>query len=272
MGETDTAVRAVTSHADRTAASALLAHIWGTSVEGTPMQPDLLVSLSHAGGSVIGVWRGDTLVGVTVGVAGAPCSRQLYSLIAAVHPSEAGTGLGRQLKLAQRDWARGLGAQRIVWTYDPLIRRNAHFNLNRLGATIEQFIEDYYPPMMDTVNGGDLTDRFFVAWDITPDADVAVEAIAAQRDSSYDEGPCVAMPMALLVQDDRPVTRLGLDAPVVLARVPRDIEAIRRADPRLAAEWRAASRESFGDLFGRGYRPTSMRADGCYVFEKGTEV
>lgn len=263
MGETDTAVRAVTSHADRIAASELLAHIWGTSIEGTPMQPDLLASLSHAGGSVIGVWRGGALVGVTVGVAGAPCSRQLYSLIAAVLPTEAGAGLGRQLKLAQREWALERGVRRIVWTYDPLIRRNAHFNLNRLGGAVEQFIEDYYPPMMDTVNGGDLTDRFFVVWDI------ASEPVVVPRDSSYDDAQGAPMPMALQAKEDRPITRLGLDAPVVFAVVPGDIEAIRRADSRLAAEWRAASRESFRDLFGRGYRPTSMRADGCYVFEKG---
>lgn len=262
MGHINTSVSAVTSHPDHVAASELLAHVWGTTREGTPMQPDLLSALAHAGGSVIGAWRDGTLVGVTVGVAGAPGSDQVYSLIAAVHPSMAGTGLGRRLKLAQRDWAREHRVRRIVWTYDPLVRRNAHFNLNSLGARVEQFIEDCYPPMSDTVNGGDMTDRFFVAWSIEPGS------VAVRQHS-----PNLAMPakdLAALHEDrGRPLARLGLEGPTVLAWVPRDIEAIRQVDTQLAAEWRATSREVLRDLFVRGYRPATMRQDGYYVFRQG---
>ncbi len=155
----------VRTHTDRVTAAALLSGIWGVQPAESPVPADLMTALTHAGGSVLGAWMPDgTLVGVAIGLAGAPRSERIYSYIAGVARAAAGLGVGRRLKLAQRDWALRQGATHLVWTYDPLIRRNAHFNLNRLGARVTSFVPDYYPPMSDAVNAGDLPDRFVVEW------------------------------------------------------------------------------------------------------------
>ena len=74
----------VTGHADRAAAAALLAEIWGVPVAETPVPIDLMVAFTHAGGCVLGAWVDDALIGVTVGFAGAPGSDRIYSYIAGV--------------------------------------------------------------------------------------------------------------------------------------------------------------------------------------------
>ena len=130
-------VMEVRDHTDRLAAAALLSAIWGVPPTESPVPADMMVALTHAGGCVLGAWTADdTLVGVAIGLAGAPRSEQVYSYIAGVAKGAAGIGVGRRLKLAQRDWALRQGATSLIWTYDPLIRRNAHFNLNRLGAAV----------------------------------------------------------------------------------------------------------------------------------------
>lgn len=247
----------LTAHADFQAAADLLARIWGTGPDCPPFPADLFRSLEHAGACVLGAWTDSgALVGVTVGVAGGPGSDSLYSLVAGVAAEAAGAGVGRRLKLAQRDWARAHGARSIVWTYDPLIRRNAHFNLDRLGADVTAFLEDYYPPMLDAINAGDLTDRFFVEWDVSPDAQ-------ASRPVDPD---AAGAPRALECDPSGEPSVRQVDGPAALAWIPPDIEALRRTDPQLAMRWRLAAREVFRELFGAGYRPVRTDPQGHYVF------
>lgn len=246
-------------HADRVAAAGLLARIWGVPPAESPVPADLMAALTHAGGCVIGAWAPDgTLVGVTIGFAGAPGSDRVYSYIAGVARSAAGHGLGRRLKLAQREWALARGAAVLTWTYDPLIRRNGHFNLNRLGGRVTDFVRDYYPPMLDAVNAGDLPDRFVVEWALTGEPGgrpLPAEAAA---------GPVVLGAGA----EGEPVVLLdaGAAAGVVRAWVPSDIEALRAADPDLGRRWRLAARAVFGVLFADGFRPVGVDAEGHYVF------
>ena len=165
LRQPDVRIDELTRHDDRVAAAALLGGIWGVPPTESPVPADLMTALTHAGGCVLGAWTPDgALVGVTIGFAGAPGSDRVYSYIAGVDASFAGRGLGRRLKLAQRDWALSRGAATLIWTYDPLIRRNGHFNLNRLGGRVTEFVRDYYPPMLDAVNAGDLPDRFVIEW------------------------------------------------------------------------------------------------------------
>ena len=250
-------------HADRVAAAGLLARIWGVPPAESPVPADLMAALTHAGGCVIGAWTPDgTLVGVTIGFAGAPGSDRVYSYIAGVARSAAGHGLGRRLKLAQREWALARGAAVLTWTYDPLIRRNGHFNLNRLGGRVTDFVRDYYPPMLDAVNAGDLPDRFVVEW-----------ALAEEPGGRVPPPGAAASPIVLgSAAGDEPELRLGpLDgAPpsgaVVRAWVPSDIEALRSGDAGLGRRWRLAAREAFTALFAADFRPVGIDADGHYVF------
>ena len=253
----------LTGHQDRIAAASLLAGIWGLSPAESPVPADLMTALSHAGGCVIGAWTPDgTLVGVTIWLAGAPHSDRVYSYIAGVAGSFAGRGLGRRLKLAQREWALRRGAAFLTWTYDPLIRRNGYFNLNRLGGRVTDFVTDYYPPMQDAVNAGDLPDRFVVEW-----------ALAEEPGGRVPPPGAAASPIVLgSAAGDEPELRLGpLDgAPpsgaVVRAWVPSDIEGLRSGEPGLGRRWRLAAREAFTVLFAADFRPVGIDADGHYVF------
>ncbi len=259
-------VMEVRDHTDRLAAAALLSAIWGVPPTESPVPADMMVALTHAGGCVLGAWTADdTLVGVAIGLAGAPRSEQVYSYIAGVAKGAAGIGVGRRLKLAQRDWALRQGATSLIWTYDPLIRRNAHFNLNRLGAAVTGFVPDYYPPMTDALNTGDLPDRFVVEWRLTDEIggrplppDAAAAPVVLGQDA--EGGPVVRLD---------PLDPGGSSADraaVVRALVPGDIEALRARDPGLGRRWRLAAREVFGALFGQGFAPVAVDADGHYVF------
>ena len=74
-------------------------------------------------------------------------------------------GVGTALKAAQRTLAADMGYNKIMWTYDPLVRRNAHLNLGKLGASVVEFVPDYYGPYRSDQQSRDaLTDRFVVSW------------------------------------------------------------------------------------------------------------
>jgi len=248
-------VREVHSGAECVAGAALLADIWGTAAEAAPLQSDVLLSLGHAGGAVLGAFAGGELIGLTVGIAGRPGSPELYSLIAGVAAAAAGRGVGVALKLAQRDWALAHGATRMRWTYDPLIRRNAHFNLNRLGAHIVEFVPDFYPPMTDAVNAGDLTDRLIAVWDFAdPRPPVSVPAGAETVLAAGD--------------DEEPVLAPGGPGPWLI-ETPTDIEALRRADPTRAHRWRLALREVLHRAERLDYRVLGFTGDGAYLAGRG---
>lgn len=256
----DVSVGEITEHPDRVAAAALLAGIWGVPAAETPVPADLMAALSHAGGCVIGAWSASgTLVGVAIGLAGGPHAGRVYSYITGVARDQAGRGLGRALKLAQRDWALQRGASHLTWTYDPLIRRNAHFNLNRLGGRVTGFVPDYYPPMLDAVNAGDLPDRFVVEWTLARAPGPAV--LPAESANA---------PVLLAVGgDDEPVLHLDrAGTPLARVQVPSDIEGLRGRDPARGRRWRLAARTAFDVLFGTGSRPVGVDAEGHYVFEK----
>ena len=81
----------------------------------------------------------------------------------------------RLLKAAQRDWCLARGIDVVTWTMDPMVARNAWFNLHKLGAVGVAFHRDYYGPMDDTFNRGERSDRLEFRWDLRSDVDVAVE-------------------------------------------------------------------------------------------------
>lgn len=250
-------VRGITGAGQNAEASALLARVWGTALEAAPLPSDLLVSLSHAGGCVLGAFAADRhLVGTAVCLAGKPCSRSVYSLIAAVGTEAAGQGVGAALKLAQRAWALDGGATNMLWTFDPLVRRNAHFNINRLGARVSSYAPDFYPPMHDAINQADLTDRLVADWDLTRPA------------APPDDQPNA---VAVLSCDatGHPVQHEVGDAPRLAVAVPRDIESVRRTDPDLGRQWRLAVRDALQERLAAGHRIVGFLPEGAYVLERG---
>ena len=127
-------VREVTDLAELADVVALYATIWGRS-ENPPVTLELLRAFTKAGNYVGGAFEGDRLVGACVGFFHAPAEDALHSHIAGVAPGLNGRHVGFALKLHQRAWAMLRGVSEIAWTFDPLVSRNAYFNVVKLAAS-----------------------------------------------------------------------------------------------------------------------------------------
>jgi len=138
--------------------------IWGeTDLEVEPAT--MFVVAAHTGGEVLGAFDGDRMVGYTLAVVGLRNRvTYLHSHMTGVDSEYRNRGVGRMLKLFQRDEALGRGIRLIQWTFDPLEVRNAHFNLNRLGAVCREYHRNLYGVTTSPLHGGLETDRLLVEW------------------------------------------------------------------------------------------------------------
>ena len=153
-------VERLTSGADLAGAARLYREVFGYQDPSHSVNPRLLASLAANGGSVVGV-RGDdgALVAFAYGFVGSDGGEVYhYSQAAVVDPGHQGQGLGRALKRGQRDVALAGGQTRMRWSFDPAVVRNAHFNLDVLGAVGRWFRPDFF--------GLPGTDRLIVDWDL----------------------------------------------------------------------------------------------------------
>ena len=144
------------------AASEVLSRVWGGDRTGMP--PNLLRALAHSGNYAVGLYDGDRMIGASVAFFAVPAARSMHSHITGVLDGYRSQGLGRLLKRHQREWAFARDVGTITWTFDPLIARNAHFNLEVLGARVTDYLVDHYGDMGDAINSGDESDRLHVAW------------------------------------------------------------------------------------------------------------
>lgn len=232
----------------------LVTEVWGVNEGGDPVSAEMMRALSHAGNYVAGAHQDGRLVGASVAFFAAPVGTTLHSHLTGV--LGAGRGVGLALKLHQRDWARERGLSRITWTYDPLVRRNAYFNLVKLGARPVEYLPSFYGPMTDAINSGDDTDRALAAWDITETEPAPASRLASQ-----------AAPMLRCDRDGRPEL-LDTGARTVLVELPADIETLRRADPDAARAWRLAVRDVLGGLLADGARVTGFHDRTAYVVDR----
>jgi predicted GNAT superfamily acetyltransferase len=151
--------------------------IWGAGRAG---DPSFLAAIAHAGNSVLLATRDGAAVGAALGVLGWAGGLHLHSHMVAVASTERSGGIGFAIKLAQRAECLENGVSEMRWTFDPLIRRNAHVNLVKLGAEIIAFHPNFYGTLDDAINGTDATDRFEVGWRL--DAPVGAPAAAGPAD------------------------------------------------------------------------------------------
>jgi predicted GNAT superfamily acetyltransferase len=253
------------------AASRLFDEVWGRAGSaGAVMAPEALTALAHAGGQVSGAFRGRELVGATAAFVGVfpDGEMRLHSHVTGVAERATGTGVGRALKLHQRVWCLRRGIARVRWTFDPLVRRNAAFNLVALGARAVSFEHDVYGPMADARNAGLPTDRLVTEWELEgPRVRAALEGRAAQPDVAAVRR-AGAEPVLRVGDDDGPVESPS-DAPRRLVQVPADIEAIRLVDPGLARRWAEAVRGQLGGAMEAGFRVTGFSRDGWYLLAVG---
>jgi predicted GNAT superfamily acetyltransferase len=133
----------------------------------------LLVGIARNSGIVVGAFAGTEMIGFALSFLAYEREKQVmyqYSQLAVVAEKAQGRGVGRRLKLAQRDAARAMGISLMRWSFDPLLVRNAHFNLNVLGATAFKLERDLYGSHGHGLDVEQSTDRLLAQWDLTVDS------------------------------------------------------------------------------------------------------
>ena len=230
---------------------------------------DILLAVVHNGGLAIGAFVGANLVGVSFGFPGlypTPDGPRLkhHSHILAVHPEWVSKGIGFALKRAQWQMVRKQGLDRITWTYDPLLSRNAHLNIARLGAVCSTYLRSEYGEMHDGLNAGLPSDRFQVDWWINTERvsrrlsrrsrptltfDHYRLAEASLLEARFEQGVAAVQP---------PQALPALTGHLLLIEVPFDFLALKAADLPLAKAWRFYTRAVFEAAFAAGYLVTDF--------------
>jgi predicted GNAT superfamily acetyltransferase len=157
-------IRSVSTLEDFARCVALQIEVWGYN-DGDTIPRRVFVVAERIGGQVLGAFDGDTMIGFAMSLPGYRDGRSyLHSHMLAVLPEYRNAGIGRRLKLAQRDEALARGFDLMEWTFDPLEIRNAHLNIARLGAIARRYQPDFYGPSTSPLQGGLPTDRLYAEW------------------------------------------------------------------------------------------------------------
>jgi predicted GNAT superfamily acetyltransferase len=253
------------------AAAALYQDVWQTDLRTAPVSPDLMRALSHAGGYVAGAFDGGRLVAASLAFHTDGAEAGLHSHISAVLPDVQGRDVGRALKLHQRAWALERGITTISWTYDPLLRRNAWFNVTKLAARAVGYLVDFYGIMDDAQNVGDESDRVVALWSLE-EAHVEQAADGERFEPDADALVDGGAVLALRDVDGRPrASSVPRGTRRVLVQIPADIQVLRRTDPALARAWRETGRSVLDPLLAGPYVATGFTRSGCYLLEEIVE-
>jgi predicted GNAT superfamily acetyltransferase len=255
---------------EMTAVEDLQRVVWpGPDIEVVPK--DLLLAVVHNGGLAIGAFVGEVLVGVSFGFPGfysTPDGPRLkhHSHLLAVHPDWRSKGIGFALKRAQWQIIRKQGLDRITWTYDPLLSRNAHLNITRLGAVCNTYLPSEYGEMLDGLNAGLPSDRFQVDWWLNTRR---VERRLSRRSRPTLTLAHYRLAEAALLEARMPRAPLAspptevpsLAGTLLLVEIPSDFLALKAIDLALARDWRFYTREIFEKAFAAGYLVTDFVHD-----------
>jgi predicted GNAT superfamily acetyltransferase len=239
--------------------------VWGDSELETEPYVTFVIA-EHTGGQVLGAFDGDTVVGFTKAFVGLhERTPYLHSHMLAVLSSYRDRGIGRQLKLAQREDALRREIRLIEWTFDPLETKNAHFNINRLGAISRHYIPNFYGVTSSPLHRGLSTDRLLVEWHLE-----SPRVIAAINDLSPEPRDCATHVHLPIVQSLASVSGQPSDASTVVSSIQARPSTTQTANPTTAnlSELQSRLRSAFTDWFAKGYavtavRPTSSGVDFC---------
>jgi predicted GNAT superfamily acetyltransferase len=246
-------VRSLTDLSELADARRVFDIVWPANDGSTQVAGNLMRALVHAGGYASAAYRHGEPIGAAFAFVGRSQDEggwhtHLHSHMAAVLDPYRDQHIGSALKFHQRVWALDQGIDTIVWTFDPLVRRNARLNLIKLGVEVEGFEIDFYGNMDDGINSGDPTDRLFAWWRL--DSPRSYAASAGRL------GPL----------DPTDLTIAGRE--VLEIELPDDIVALRASAPEAAATWRMAVREALQAAFAEGFRIIGVTATGNYVLER----
>lgn len=217
----------------------------------------MLQIATHLGGIAFGAFDAqETLIGFVFGLTGVDESGNVihWSHMLAVRDPLRGAGVGRRLKDRQREELLGRGIGEMYWTYDPLIAKNAHLNLNVLGARVVRHVADMYGDTGSPLHHGLATDRLVVVCETSRPADPVSSAL----ESVEARTPILtAKP-----RSEDQVARVGGDTPPRLRlEIPSEFTQLLATAPQEARAWHTATREHFQWAFASGYVVTGLRRD-----------
>jgi predicted GNAT superfamily acetyltransferase len=247
----------------------------------------MLIAAVHNGGLALGAFIEEKMIGFVFGFPGfettpdGPRPKHCSHMMG-IHPDHRDSGIGFALKRAQWQMVRHQGLDHITWTYDPLLSRNAHLNIAKLGAVCTTYRRSEYGDMRDGLNTGLPSDRFQVDWWINTQR--------VQRRLGKRPRPTLklAHTMRSGLRPFYPLheTNLGLVRPpehvppfddrLLMAEIPADFLSLKSADFSLARDWRFFTRELFETAFEKKYIVTDFIFDanegksrGLYVLTHG---
>jgi predicted GNAT superfamily acetyltransferase len=218
-------IRGLTESEDLKTVVKLQREIWGfEDVDLLPLR--LFVVASKIGGQVFGAFDGRRMVGFCLAIPGLKGGGKTYlhSHMLGVTQEYRNAGVGRMLKLVQRDDALKRGVSLIEWTFDPLEIKNAFFNMERLGAIVRRYVLNQYGTTSSPLHGGLPTDRCIAEW-------------------------WIASPRVSAVTAGQPFERNPVEMRIA---IPSDIAAIRASHPARAREIQETASEQFRVAFDRG--------------------
>jgi len=240
-------IRVAHTPADSALIAELFDKVWDVK---SMVSPEIMTASLHNGGygSVIYIDSGDRRrpVGAAFALMGRAlpgCNGpNLHSHATGVLPEFVGRGIGEMIKRHQWHWAKENGFDTITWTFDPLVRRNAHFNLVKLGATVLGYHQNFYGELDDGINAGEQSDRVLVRWDVT--------GVDAPRANTFVEPSKTAF----------------------VIETPVDIEQLRKTDRTQSDGWRARQRAAFESAQLNGLQVVGLSNDFSYVLDKRVET
>ncbi len=217
---------------------------------------EMMRALAESGNVPYGAFDGEELIGYVLDWAGVDDGGlHVHSHMLAALPGRRHRGVGFALKLAQRARALDQGIHVARWTFDPLVARNAYFNLMKLGAVADRFSRNFYGEMSDTLNAGERSDRLLVRWELDRDPlhpkvlDLVGLQVVLSR--GREGGPVAGRPP-------------GAGA---LVEVPPDLAELKESDPAIARAWRDALADALDSCFGAGLIAAGFdRPRSAYVF------
>jgi predicted GNAT superfamily acetyltransferase len=227
---------------------------WG---EGQSVPREMIRALADSGNVPHGAFAGQELIGFVLGWTGVDEREgpHVHSHMLAALPDRRHRGVGYALKLAQRADALERGIALARWTFDPLVARNAYFNLHKLGAVADRFERNFYGEMTDALNSDDRSDRLLVRW--------ALDREPGPRSVGRPAGDDVV----LRREDERPRVVGRPSGSLAVVEVPPEHRELRERDPALAISWRDAVAEALEACLGRGMVALAFdRERSAYVF------
>lgn len=245
----DVTVRTLEERSEYRSCEELQRETWGEEFEGRV--PALLLELHQkTGGLVGGAFEDGELLGFVFGFPAVEDGLAYHwSHMLAVREDRRGEGFGRRLKLFQREKLLERGIEVACWSFDPMVGRNAHLNLNALGAEVLACVPDMYGDTDSPLHGDMGTDRLLAFWELGGER--AREAISGDR--RIDFTPFARAPEVGRPDGDGPPPAEFPDVERVRIEIPPELEQLRREDPELLADWRERTRSAFTYYLERGY-------------------